>query len=173
MQNFIFYLGEIAAALLLIHTVLFLLEGRKPKWDIGPVATLLVISYYGLLHFRIITAAEIGIFALMLYSFFLNKPVSEKSQQIVIGLTILLVLILTFSKTPEISNVVECFAALFMIFGNYALNNKRKPLGWTLFVPSFFCTAYVVYIQVPSHYFFISVQVVLGIICFLGFMKRR
>ncbi len=174
MQNIILYLGIIALLPLLIHRVLFLIEGKKPSFNTEPVGTLLVIIYFGLLHFRIITIAEIGIFILMLYGFIVNKPVAERLQQIIIGITILaLVLVFIFFTSPGLAEVIECIAAIFLVFGNYALNNKRKPAGWALFSLCSFCTAYVVYARAPSHQLFIHAQIFLATICLIGFAKRR
>ncbi len=173
MQTFILWLGVVVLVPLFIFRVLFLFEGKKPSIAYESIGTLLVISYYELLHLRIMMTAEIGVFILILYTFITTKPVPEKHQRVIVGLTVGLILIFTFFTTQEPTRWIACMAALFLIFGNYALNNKRKPAGWVLFSLYYFCTAYVVYAHAPLHDFFIHAQIFLGMLCFMGFIRRR
>lgn len=108
-------------------------KGRKVGWLMGALAATLAVLYFSLLHRYVYIILNVGLIILMGYGFLKKNKTSPNVEMLIRLVTIVVMVILTFSAWSGLTTAVELVSSVGLFIGTFFLTHNRAKTGWILY----------------------------------------
>lgn len=159
---------QVSVALIFFVNKVLVLIGKRSGWIFGACGAALAIWYLYLINLYVYTAAEAGLFVLMLHGFRKNGS-GKPNEMVEIGvrfLTLLVMLLLSWFAFNGFLTIVEFASACGLLIATYLIAEGYVRSGWALAGLAHLCAMYLTYPKGQT--FFADFQAASAAVSFIG-----